>query len=269
MTNNDNSSTMYDLVPAAASLNKVPGFDPLKLMRTVEIPSTGEKAMVLDLQYKKLWFRLAYPKGKIKLNRQKISESLAVFEALIYFDRNDLEPVSSCTVSCTHDDVHNIQAAQNKAIDRALTDAGFGIQFVKPPTSTNYSRNEQDIAGPATPQGINLAEAETKSVQKTAEIVQFKPEEPMSNFVENSREEKSSGYSEDMSVEEIIERMTYEEACNVVVDTGVCKGMTIAQVAEKRAPSLNFYVYSGYKGSNVLKAAAQIMLNSLQEKKAS
>ena len=31
--NNNNAKTMYEAVPAAAELNKVPGFDPLKFLR--------------------------------------------------------------------------------------------------------------------------------------------------------------------------------------------------------------------------------------------
>ena len=262
MTNNDNSTTMYDLIPAAASLNKVPGFAPLKLMHPTEIPGTGEKAMVLDLQYKKLWFRLAYPKGKIKLNRQKITEDLAVFEALVYFDKNDTEPVSSCTVECTSDTPSYILTAQNKAIDRALTDAGFGIQFVKPPVSTKNSIPKQNITVSSTPQGIPPAAQDNEPVKKEAEIIEFKKDDS------EVKTESPVKYTADMSVEEIVSLMTYDEACNVVVDSGVCNGMTIAQVAEKRGPSLKFYVYGGYKGSNIVKAAAQIMLEAMKVQKA-
>lgn len=31
--NNNNAKTMYEAVPAAAELNRVPGFDPLKFLR--------------------------------------------------------------------------------------------------------------------------------------------------------------------------------------------------------------------------------------------
>lgn len=63
--------------------------------------------------------------------------------------------------------------------------------------------------------------------------------------------------------------MTFEEAGKVVVDTGVCMGQTLAEVAERRPPSLKFYVYGGYKGdNNILRAAAKIMLDSLAAKKA-
>ena len=55
--NNNNAKTMYEAVPAAAELNKVPGFDPLKFLRRA-----GD-SMKLDLPYQKLWFRMAHPKG--------------------------------------------------------------------------------------------------------------------------------------------------------------------------------------------------------------
>lgn len=77
-------------------------------------------------------------------------------------------------------------------------------------------------------------------------------------------------YTADMPVEEIVKLMTLEEAGNVVVGAGVCKGMTIAEVAERRTPSLKFYRYGGYKGDdNILRAAAQIMLDSMETAKAS
>ena len=81
--------------------------------------------------------------------------------------------------------------------------------------------------------------------------------------------EAVSRYMSDMPVEEIVKLMTFEEAGKVVVDIGVCKGMTMAEVAERRPPSLKFYLYGGYKGNNnILRAAAQIMLDSLELQKA-
>ena len=37
--------------------------------------------MRLDLRYKKLWFRLACPTGRLKLNALRITEKMAIFEA--------------------------------------------------------------------------------------------------------------------------------------------------------------------------------------------
>ena len=47
--NDSNAKTMYETVPAAAELNKVPGFDPLKFLRRTK------DTLKLDLPYQKLW----------------------------------------------------------------------------------------------------------------------------------------------------------------------------------------------------------------------
>ena len=66
-------------------------------------------------------------------------------------------------------------------------------------------------------------------------------------------------YTADMPVAEIIKRMTFEEAQQVTVDEGTCNGWTLAEVAERRPPSLKWYVYGYKKNNNILRAAAQIM----------
>ena len=68
MNKNEQTATMYETIPAVAELNKVPGFNPFKLLRRIISPENGEEMMQLDLRYKKLWFRLANPKGRIRLN---------------------------------------------------------------------------------------------------------------------------------------------------------------------------------------------------------
>ena len=72
---------------------------------------------------------------------------------------------------------------------------------------------------------------------------------------------QSSGYTPDMSLDEISNRMTLEEANSVVVQTGYCKGWTLAQVAKDRKASLRFYANSNHI-DNVLKAAAKIVLDA-------
>ena len=75
-------------------------------------------------------------------------------------------------------------------------------------------------------------------------------------------------YTADMPVDDIAALMTEEEAREVKVDTGICNGWTIGQVADQRTPSLKYYLY-GYKGNNnILRAAAKVMLESLTEQKA-
>lgn len=73
-------------------------------------------------------------------------------------------------------------------------------------------------------------------------------------------------YNNEMSVEQIVGLMTLEQAKAVVVDDGMSKGMTMGEVAEKRPASLQFYLSVGYKkNNNILKAAAQILLNERQK----
>ena len=487
MNKNEQTATMYESIPAVAELNKVPGFDPFKLLRRIISPEDGEEMMQLDLRYKKLWFRLANPKGRIRLNALRITEQMAIYEAQIFLERTDENPIGSFTSSCTKEEAPDgqyIQAAQHAAMDEALSDAGFGIQFADVGMDAKGSRygsrvplngisqkkettaltgtaavsteRKQPDTAPArstvtafpavaekkeTPQqekpaqtsglpiqgaktAVNAGPAGNSLAQRTAAEAETplkttagngnpvatpgksfgtlpvqpgttqkmegqhlsstqepsaRPQEPAENSslpvgstevqraaqpagagelpvnagkpeslpvqknaempaaggtgnslpvserknmeedtgkavqsmmalldgqnvsaeaaassggtagsVENTRtwgtgsevrelpatgepaqEKTDARYTPDMPVEEIVKLMTFEEAGKVVVDTGVCKGQTIAEVAERRPPSLKFYLYGGYRGdNNILRAAAQIMLDSLAVKKA-
>ena len=85
------TKTMYHAVPVVSELNRVKGFDPTRFLRKTK---DGPK---LDLSVKKLWFRLKYPNGRIKLSALKITDQLAIIEARVFFDKNDTQPVSSFT----------------------------------------------------------------------------------------------------------------------------------------------------------------------------
>ena len=525
MNKNEQTATMYESIPAVAELNKVPGFNPLKLLRRIISPENGEEMLQLDLRYKKLWFRLANPKGRIRLNALRITEQMAIYEAQVFLERTDENPIGSFTSSCTKEETPGgqyIQAAQHAAMDEALSDAGFGIQFADvgmdakgsrygsriplngvsqnkgaiPAAGKDSTGGEQQAAparstvtafpaaaekkespqqgkpvqasglpiqgaktavnaGPAgnSPAQRTAAEAETPleamagngnsgaslpaGSQGGSESLPAGPEEsfgtlpvqsgttrkmegqPLSSAQESSgqpsaasaqtvetggesktepsartqepaensslpvepqttkvqgtaqpagtgelpvragepdslpvqksaempvagetgdslpvperknmeedtgkavqgmmallggqnvtvetaasfggntgnsgsaenvetrsaasetlelpaagkaQEKAEARYTPDMPVEEIVKLMTFEEAGKVVVDTGVCKGQTIAEVAERRPPRLKFYLYGGYRGdNNILRAAAQIMLDSLAVKKA-
>jgi hypothetical protein len=118
---------MYDAIPAVSELNKVPGFNPLKFLRKT---ADGPK---LDLKYKKLWFRLKHPSGRTKLTALRITDQLAIIEAKVYFDKNDANPngsfIATRYAQSTPGGLY-IEAAQHDAMDAALSDAGFGVQFL-------------------------------------------------------------------------------------------------------------------------------------------
>lgn len=79
---------------------------------------------------------------------------------------------------------------------------------------------------------------------------------------------ETPAYTDDMSIEEITQRMSVDEARSIVVTFGTCKGWTLGEVMDRRASSLRFYLYSAKDAGNVLKAAASLLLNELAMKKA-
>ena len=318
---------LYTTNAAVASLNHVPGFDPLKFLRRTTSRKTGEDVMRLDLRYKKLWFRLACPTGRLNLNALRITEKMAIFEAKVYRDREDAEPLSSYVANCTLDATPGglyVEAAQEEALDTALSNAGFGIQFadvsseseeygsevpvgakveiekpVQVKTETSKpTQTKVEVAKPVQkqPEAVDASPQEPVKAdpldaimaddmpipeQVTAEVVEKPktvvpesvqpaqtPIEPTQNVIVLEQEPPAAAYTQSSPVEKIRRQMTYEQAQNVIVDCGTCKGWTLAQVADRRAASLRWYV-KGYQGeNNILRAAAAIIWDSLQEKQA-
>lgn len=156
----DNSAVVYNAESTAAGLNRVKGFDPLKYARSTE------NGAVLDLPYQKLWFRLRHPNGKIRIFIKNLSEKIAAVEARVYFDRADSEPAANCIISGVDaEDKVSVAKAQHDAMEKALSDAGFGLQFI----SVN-------------PSGVK---AEEKAVTKKAE----KPKQPAKEVKPEKAEE--------------------------------------------------------------------------------
>lgn len=156
----DNSAVVYNAESTAAGLNRVKGFDPLKYVRSTE------NGAVLDLPYQKLWFRLRHPNGKIRIFIKNLSEKIAAVEARVYFDRADSEPAANCIISGVDaEDKVSVAKAQHDAMEKALSDAGFGLQFI----SVNPS----------------AVRAEEKAVTKKAE----KPKQPAKEVKPEKAEE--------------------------------------------------------------------------------
>ena len=303
---------LYTTNGTVASLNHVAGFDPLKFLRRTISRKTGEDVMRLDLRYKKLWFRLACPTGRLKLNALRITEKMAIFEAKVYRDREDAEPLSSYVANCTLDTTPGglyVEAAQEEALDTALSNAGFGIQFADVGSESEEYGSEMPVGAKAEiPKPVQTKAEVAESVQKQAETVKSakadpldaimaddmpvpeqttaevveKPKtvvpesvqpvqtlpEPPQNVIVLEQEPPAAAYTQSSPVEKIRRQMTYEQAQNVIVDCGTCNGWTLAQVADRRPASLRWYV-KGYQGeNNILRAAAAIIWDSLQEKQA-
>ena len=316
------TKTMYHAVPVVSELNRVKGFDPTRFLRKTK---EGPK---LDLSVKKLWFRLKYPNGRIKLSALKITDQLAIIEARVFFDKNDTQPVSSFTAQTNNQTTPGglyIEMAQHNAIDEALSSAGFGIQFVPANESRRPLVSEDEVpkveSKPITEApAVKVAapperkvEAETvpivtktvveepvveqitvpveevattpveeAPVAPTAPVVEAAPiveapaptvvtptvATPVQEVTEIREDDGTLPYNKNMSVEEICALMSVDEARNYVVPVGSCKGWTMDQVADRRPPSLKWYL-TGYTGDdNILRAAATIMINLVNNKAA-
>lgn len=131
----NNMTGMYDEVMEIQKLNKVEGFDPRRYMRIIPKEGQGGK-YYLDVVYRKLWFRLKYPEGKIVKKLLKLTDQMAIVEAKVYLSRNDAEDsfISNAMAQkyMTGDDQFGnkfVELAETAAVGRALADAGFGLQF--------------------------------------------------------------------------------------------------------------------------------------------
>lgn len=130
-----NTAYMYDQVEEIRNLNKVEGFDPRKYMRVIQQEGQAGK-YYLDVAFRKLWFRLKYPEGKIVKKILKLTDQVAIVEARVYLNRNDAEEnfISNALAQkyMTADGQFGnkfVELAETAAVGRALSDAGFGLQF--------------------------------------------------------------------------------------------------------------------------------------------
>ena len=133
--NETNQSCMYDEVKEVKNLNGVDGFDPRKYMRIIQ-EEGGRVTFYLDVAFRKLWFRLKYPEGKIVKKILKLTEQVAIVEAKVYLNRSDGEENFIANAFAqkyfSSEDMFGskyVELAETAAVGRALTDAGFGLQF--------------------------------------------------------------------------------------------------------------------------------------------
>lgn len=134
-TNMNAAVSMYDSVTAIHELNSIAGFDPRNYMRMIGEGKDNAR-YYLDVAFRKLWFRLKYPEGKISKRLLKLTEDMAVVEARVYLNYKDNEEdyvANAFSHKFKGEDaqfgVKFVEFAETAAIGRALADAGFGLQF--------------------------------------------------------------------------------------------------------------------------------------------
>jgi len=205
-----NETTMYNAIPVVSELNRVKGFDPTRFLRKTK---DGPK---LDLSIKKLWFRLKYPNGRIKLSALKITDQLAIIEARVYFDKNDSAPVSSFVSQRENKTTPGglyIEMAQHSAIDEALSSAGFGIQFIPANADKNISQ-ENSVKVEKAVEAPSVAD-KTETVAKAEEmptVAEALVAENTSVNLEQATITDAVSEATDEAPEEVIPKVLSEEA---------------------------------------------------------
>ena len=218
-----NNTCMYDEVEEIRNLNKVEGFDPRKYMRL--IPNEGQTAKYyLDVAYRKLWFRLRYPEGKIVKKILKLTEQVAIVEARVYLNRNDDEDnfISNALAQkyMTADGQFGnkfVELAETAAVGRALSDAGFGLQFAD---------REGDIDPEVTEAPFDP--------QMIAGMVDTLPE---GTYMDSALQEDAAGDGETLQDETFPGQYGIEEYIPMPEDVGQAMGMTPAMQQTGAGPA--------------------------------
>lgn len=122
---------LTNAIPAAAQMRAVPNFNPLQFLRK-NTSETGETRVSMELRYKRLWFRMACPNGRMLLYPIRVTDQQAVYEARLFLTKEDEQPLVTYTAARNQADTPGgnfVQAAQDDALNTALDNAGFGIQL--------------------------------------------------------------------------------------------------------------------------------------------
>ena len=145
---------LYQKNQAVAALNRVEGFEPLEFARTIK-QEDQEDQLYLDVKYRKLWFRLAYPLGRIASTIVRFNENMALAEARIYLNHEDAPEnyiANAFSMKFRSEDPKFgdkfLEMAETAAVGRALSDAGFGVQFADVGESNDPAQVDAGIPAP-------------------------------------------------------------------------------------------------------------------------
>lgn len=144
---------------ATQPLQWVPGFDPLSFARET-VNQAGKKLLTLDLAHKKVWFRRACPSGGAVLTPLRVTDTMAIFEARVFADKDDRNPLASFTATKAADKAAGrqyIRAAQDEALNEALENAGFSLRTYQPDGMQKPANTGEPVEAPKTADGPKQA----------------------------------------------------------------------------------------------------------------
>lgn len=164
-------------IPAVQQLRRVQGFDPLRFLKR-----NANGGIELEPRYQRLWFRLACPDGKMLLNRLRVTDQIAVYEAQVFLSREDNQPITNFTAAVEKTQApagRYVQAAQDEALKTALDNAGFGIQLceINPSAAVDAQADgKQEVAtGAVNRQETALAVNRTAAPQRETSVGENHP----------------------------------------------------------------------------------------------
>ena len=301
---------LYQKNQAVAALNRVEGFEPLEFARTIK-QEDQEDQLYLDVKYRKLWFRLAYPLGRIASTIVRFNENMALAEARIYLNHEDAPEnyiANAFSMKFRSEDPKFgdkfLEMAETAAVGRALSDAGFGVQFADVGESNDPAQVDAGIPVPPqypeaavgtpsyggqpvyagqpdysgqngytgnTPAGNMVYPGSTAESSPSQSMMNqfYRQAQVQGNMMGASVQQMKPTVAapdipldKNLPVEELVNRMTYEQAKAVVIGgKGKFGGKTMGQVAVESPSSLDYFATS-YRGhNNLIPAAARVLLN--------
>ena len=273
MSENKENGMLYDISEAVRTLNKVEGFEPKDYLRKEE--TEDGVSYYLDTKYRLLWFRMKYPEGKLVKIPKALNKEFATFEVRVYTDKNDAENnfLANGFASRYKDDgnekfgLNFVESAETAALGRALKDAGFGTQFCDialPNDQTIVDAGVHisfDLAGDEiTPVGEeNASGTEENDTATSATGNSGTGTTNMTNEAKTKAEpEPVVELTKDMSVEELLEKMTLDFAKSIVVDYGYDRGKTLGKLAADRPQGVQYH--ASQAKNNLVKAGAMYLL---------
>ena len=278
----------------ANELNKVEGFNPLDYVRQIT-DASGNTSLYLDVQYRKMWFRLANPNVKIDKKICNFDGNLAVVEAKVYLDKNDSEEnfVSNAFAQRFADPANMeygsryLESAETAAVGRALADAGYGLQFCaepdmllvdspqtfpqmpSPPTMNN-STPQPTMNSTTPPYNVpnntpqyNMPVSNGNQYGVPANNGYHQPyNAPYQNNVQYATP-SAPAYNENMPAEELARQMSYEDAVKLIYPcNGNHKGQTLGQIAVEDFSCIEWIVNNLSQSKyNSIRAGAIIISN--------
>ena len=269
----------------ANELNKVEGFNPLDYARQIT-DANGNTSLYLDVQYRKMWFRLANPNGKIVKKICNFDGNLAVVEAKVYLDKNDSEEnfVSNAFAQRFADPSNMeygsryLESAETAAVGRALADAGYGLQFCAEPDmllvdspqtfpqmpspSTMNNTTPPYNAPNSTPQ-YNMPMSNGNQYGVPANNGYNQPyNAPYQNNMQYATP-SAPAYNENIPAEELARQMSYEDAVKLIYPcNGNHKGQTLGQIAIEDFSCIEWIVNNlSQPKYNLIRAGAIVIRN--------